>query len=398
MGHNLASGLTTVVSLAACRNARRTGADLAELVESVDQALAQWLPDQFCTGVLTQLDLAIGELRWINCGHPAPLLIRDQRLMVDAMERDADPPWDWRPPSPHRRGASTPLELEPGDRVLMYTDGVTEARTGTAENSDSTGSPTTSSVPPRPVNSRRRPCAVSSTSSSTPRTTGCVTTPRSSCSSGVRRPAEHSPAARRPRRRVATRKLPVAYEELPCGGGRARGISAPRKCSGPDSPCTLPRRGSSRSRSPSTGPISEVTYVRTVHRPRIQQRPVRASGVVPVGRPGHPHAGMAGVRARRGGDAAQAVPTGVPALVALLCTASAAYRDAPAHPAIGGSARLSGLRSPRSGRVARRPDGLAAHRRDRPHPAGALPSVDRAPGALRELHQGRHFDTLVVQI
>ncbi len=113
MGHNLASGLTTVVSLAACRNARRTGADLAELVESVDQALAQWLPDQFCTGVLTQLDLAIGELRWINCGHPAPLLIRDQRLMVDAMERDADPPWDWRPPSPHRRGASTPWNWSP---------------------------------------------------------------------------------------------------------------------------------------------------------------------------------------------------------------------------------------------------------------------------------------------
>ncbi|MDQ1042675.1 hypothetical protein QFZ76_000911 [Streptomyces sp. V4I2] len=44
MGHNLASGLTSAVSLAACRNARRTGADLSELVDLVDQALAECFP------------------------------------------------------------------------------------------------------------------------------------------------------------------------------------------------------------------------------------------------------------------------------------------------------------------------------------------------------------------
>ncbi|MFJ9122923.1 PP2C family protein-serine/threonine phosphatase [Streptomyces sp. NPDC102340] len=129
MGHNLASGLTTVVSLAACRNARRTGADLSELVDSVDEALAEWLPDQFCTAIVCQLDLATGGLRWINCRHPPPLLIRDQRLVAGAMERDADPPLGL--PATF---VSTPrrvheMNLEPGDRVLMYTDGVTEART-----------------------------------------------------------------------------------------------------------------------------------------------------------------------------------------------------------------------------------------------------------------------------
>ncbi|WP_394428595.1 PP2C family protein-serine/threonine phosphatase [Streptomyces sp. SGAir0957] len=129
MGHDLASGLTTVVSLAACRNARRTGADLPDLVQSVDAALTQWLPDQFCTAILAQLDLATGGLRWVNCGHPAPLLLRDDRLVPAAMERDADPPLGL-PASL----AATPrrvheIDLEPGDRVLMYTDGVTEART-----------------------------------------------------------------------------------------------------------------------------------------------------------------------------------------------------------------------------------------------------------------------------
>nr|WP_202511310.1 PP2C family protein-serine/threonine phosphatase [Streptomyces sp. SID5643] len=130
MGHNLASGLTTAVALAACRNARRTGADLPELVECVDDALAHWLPDQFCTGVMAQLDLASGVLRWSNCGHPTPLLIRDQRLHTDAMLREPDPPMGQPSLLAGRQRQTHEIALKPGDRVLMYTDGVTEARTG----------------------------------------------------------------------------------------------------------------------------------------------------------------------------------------------------------------------------------------------------------------------------
>ncbi|MEV0094570.1 SpoIIE family protein phosphatase [Streptomyces sp. NPDC050738] len=129
MGHSLASGLTTVVSLAACRNARRTGADLPELVESVDAALASWLPDQFCTAILARLDLATGGLRWINCGHPAPLLLRGQSLVAGAMDRDADPPMGLPAVFATHPRTVHEIALEPGDRVLMYTDGVTEART-----------------------------------------------------------------------------------------------------------------------------------------------------------------------------------------------------------------------------------------------------------------------------
>jgi serine phosphatase RsbU (regulator of sigma subunit) len=70
MGHDLTAGLTTSVAMAAARNARRSGADLADVVGSVDQALAQWLPDSLCTGVLCRLDTETGVLRWVNCGHP----------------------------------------------------------------------------------------------------------------------------------------------------------------------------------------------------------------------------------------------------------------------------------------------------------------------------------------
>lgn len=128
MGHDLASGLTSVVALAASRHARRNGVDLPDLVESVDMALPEWLPNRFCTSVLAQLDLFTGKLRWINCGHLAPLVIRNQRLVDGAMDCDADPPMGMPAAFTVEPRRVHEISLEPGDRVLMFTDGVT-ART-----------------------------------------------------------------------------------------------------------------------------------------------------------------------------------------------------------------------------------------------------------------------------
>ncbi|MFC7815341.1 PP2C family protein-serine/threonine phosphatase [Streptomyces sp. NPDC057367] len=129
MGHDLASGLTSAVALAACRNARRNGADLPTLVRCVDEALAGWLPEQYCTAVLAQLEYETGLLRWNNCGHPAPLLIRGDQLIVDALEREADPPMGAPAQLSAEPRRTHETRLEPGDRVLLYTDGITEART-----------------------------------------------------------------------------------------------------------------------------------------------------------------------------------------------------------------------------------------------------------------------------
>ncbi|MGW7635869.1 PP2C family protein-serine/threonine phosphatase [Streptomyces decoyicus] len=129
MGHNLASGLTTSIAMAGCRSARRMGAALPDLVKTVDEVLAEWLPEQYCTGIAARLDVTSGVLTWCNCGHPPPLLIRDHQVLEKALERPGEPPMGMpaalgdAPRTVHRAA------LEPGDRVLLYTDGVTEART-----------------------------------------------------------------------------------------------------------------------------------------------------------------------------------------------------------------------------------------------------------------------------
>ncbi|MFE9451799.1 PP2C family protein-serine/threonine phosphatase [Streptomyces sp. NPDC006739] len=128
MGHDLSAGLTTSVAMAAARNARRGGCDLADVVGSLDQALTQWLPDSFCTGVVCRLDAETGVLNWVNCGHPPPLLIRAERVLAGALDSPPQPPIGLAGPLAPAARQVHETTLEPGDCVLLYTDGVVEAR------------------------------------------------------------------------------------------------------------------------------------------------------------------------------------------------------------------------------------------------------------------------------
>ncbi|MGE7434073.1 PP2C family protein-serine/threonine phosphatase [Kitasatospora sp. NPDC001175] len=128
VGHDLTSGLTTLLAMAAARNARRGGGDLADVVGSVDQALARRLPDHFSTGVLCRLDARTGVLHWVNCGHPPPLLIRAERVLHGALDSPPQPPLGLVGHLAPEARQVHETTLEPGDRVLLYTDGVVEAR------------------------------------------------------------------------------------------------------------------------------------------------------------------------------------------------------------------------------------------------------------------------------
>jgi len=127
MGHGLQAGLLATVAVAAYRHARRTGRSLVETVLAIDAAIADtFAEEQFVTAVLAELDLATGRLKWHCAGHPAPLLLRGIRVVQSLPGQPGLP-----------LGLGTVLgadpmiqeySLEPGDRLLFYTDGVTEAR------------------------------------------------------------------------------------------------------------------------------------------------------------------------------------------------------------------------------------------------------------------------------
>ncbi|MFH9347501.1 PP2C family protein-serine/threonine phosphatase [Kitasatospora sp. NPDC017646] len=132
MGHDLASGGASSVALAACRSTRRGGGGPADIARTIDRTLARWIPDRLLTAVIADLDTGTGELSWVNCGHPPPLLIRDAHVVPDALRRRPELPLGLGfhqdgPPSVHH------ARLQPGDRLLVYTDGVTEARSSTGE-------------------------------------------------------------------------------------------------------------------------------------------------------------------------------------------------------------------------------------------------------------------------
>jgi hypothetical protein len=123
MGHGLEAGLLATVAVAAYRNCRRQRLKLGETAAAIDEAIAvRFGPERFVTGVLAELDLQSGRFRWIRAGHPAPLLLRGSKV-VKTLWADGGQPLGLGFP-----GDETEESLEPGDQVVFYTDGVTEAR------------------------------------------------------------------------------------------------------------------------------------------------------------------------------------------------------------------------------------------------------------------------------
>jgi serine phosphatase RsbU (regulator of sigma subunit) len=123
-GHDLRSGLGTATVLAALRAARTDGADLSAMAGAADEALASFLPElRFTTAVLGTLDLDTGLLRYLNAGHPPPMLLRNGKV-VTRLDRGRRLPLGLGDP----RSEIAEEWLEHGDRLLLFTDGVTEAR------------------------------------------------------------------------------------------------------------------------------------------------------------------------------------------------------------------------------------------------------------------------------
>jgi len=129
VGHDLNASITTTLTLAATRAARIQNLDLPAVATAADQALTSQFDDlRYTTAVLAELDLQRGGLRYLNAGHPATILIRRGKA-VCALEGARRMPLGLIDSTDEVAEYS----LEPGDRLLFHTDGITEARDAEGE-------------------------------------------------------------------------------------------------------------------------------------------------------------------------------------------------------------------------------------------------------------------------
>ncbi|WP_421120593.1 PP2C family protein-serine/threonine phosphatase [Aquihabitans daechungensis] len=124
VGHGIAAVSIAVLALNALRNARREGHGLEQAYLDAGAVLrAEIGGAAFATAQIGSLEYQTGELTWVNAGHPLPLLIRDRSFIGELACVPSRP-----------IGLGGPVQevavepLQPGDRVLFYTDGVTESR------------------------------------------------------------------------------------------------------------------------------------------------------------------------------------------------------------------------------------------------------------------------------
>jgi len=127
MGHAVNASVLATVLVGALRNARRAGVGLDEQARLANAGLGEhagW--GQFVTGQVARIDLRTQTATIVNAGHPPPLRLRNGH--VESIALEADPPFGVVPDCAYR---VQPLPLEPGDRLMFLTDGMTERNAAT---------------------------------------------------------------------------------------------------------------------------------------------------------------------------------------------------------------------------------------------------------------------------
>lgn len=129
MGHGIDAALPAAVALASARHSRRRHLDLEAVYRNASEAVRERFGDDtYVTAAFAELDIEQGRLRWLNAGHPPPLLARHGQSVRELVCEPSEP-----------LGMGTVVAeigeaiLEPWDRMLFFTDGVTEGHVPTEE-------------------------------------------------------------------------------------------------------------------------------------------------------------------------------------------------------------------------------------------------------------------------
>ena len=126
-GHGVPAALIASMVKMAATSQRANAAHPAALLAGMNAALCGNTQGQFVTAAYAHLDAVTRTLRYSAAGHPAMLLLREgavteiaeNGLLLAAVDGAAY--------------ADKTMPLERGDRLLLYTDGLVEARNGAGE-------------------------------------------------------------------------------------------------------------------------------------------------------------------------------------------------------------------------------------------------------------------------
>ncbi|CAN5216011.1 PP2C family protein-serine/threonine phosphatase [soil metagenome] len=122
MGHEEKAALLATLLVGALRNGRRCGVKIVEQAQRANSAVAAHGDgDSFVTGLVLRVDLATGRVQAVVAGHPLPLLLRGGE--VRAVELETGPPFGVLGEAGYQVQR---LCLEPGDRMILLTDGMLE--------------------------------------------------------------------------------------------------------------------------------------------------------------------------------------------------------------------------------------------------------------------------------
>jgi serine phosphatase RsbU (regulator of sigma subunit) len=124
MGKGTRAAAMSAVSIGALRSARRDGGDPRACTREMHGAIHDLAMGGFVTAVVGFWTPSDSAFTWTNCGHLNPLVVRDGRVSeltgeitypLGILERERVLP-------------TATAALRPGDRLLLYSDGIVEAQ------------------------------------------------------------------------------------------------------------------------------------------------------------------------------------------------------------------------------------------------------------------------------
>jgi serine phosphatase RsbU (regulator of sigma subunit) len=128
-GKGIASAIVRASLQASLRTLSATGSpDPGQTLALVNRLLFESSPEEmYATLFVAEYDERSRRLRYVNCGHPAPIVYGSNglsRLEPNATVLGLFDDWE---------GSITEVQLAPGDLVLLYTDGASEAMNDSGE-------------------------------------------------------------------------------------------------------------------------------------------------------------------------------------------------------------------------------------------------------------------------